>query len=574
MRPNWLRTLASHPALRIGLAVLLILIGLAPVGAPILSDSSWRASAQEDGTAVVPAPADPFAYRIQAQGDVQTQIERSDDGGKSWHAVAGIPEKVVEIMPVRDDEQVVYARSAESIWVSRDGGATWAHTGELPSRPMALAVTSRANNAIFVGTESVGLAVSRDGGETWQVVNDPTLTMSGQAPIAVTALRLDPKDETILYASTAVWTGTSTARLTPVGTFVSLDGGRLWLQMDQLPLNGGPAARIDTVDGRPLTVMVDNGQNAIAQEMKLTTELLDELNSGDPVVRASVARALGLLGDTVAVQPLMDRLNDQDILVGDRVVEALARLNDPKVAPALMNLLNSDEEAVRARAAYGLGLMKHEAATDLLAERLRTDKPMVARRAAEALANIGTPAALTALTMPLADAEMTPARHAAMAGLEQAGAEATDALVAALGSQNPAQRSHAAEMLGWIRSPESVDALAAALKDNSPEVRTQAAWALGEIGNTEARDALAAAQRSAADDATKTALVEAQQRAVQNTAADRPAPAFGEGFVAALSSVPATSWTFFALFLALALALLLLTPRAAGTVESRESRGR
>jgi hypothetical protein len=574
MRPNWLRTLASQPALRIGLAVLLILIGLAPIGAPILSDSSWRASAQEGAPAPVAAPADPFAYRVQAPGDVQTQVERSDDGGKTWHAVAAIPENVAEVMPVPGDEQVVFARSAESVWVSQDGGATWAHTGQLPSRPMSLAVAGRGNNAIFVGTESVGLAVSRDGGETWQVVTDPTLTMSGMAPIAVTALRLNPQDDTILYAATAVWTGTSTARLTPVGTFVSVDGGRLWLQMDQLPLNGGPAARIDTVEGRPLSVVVDNGENAVAQELKLTPELLGELNSADPAVRASVARALGLIGDAAATQPLMDRLNDQDILVGDRVVEAFANLDSEDVAPALMNLLNADEEAARARAAYGLGLMKHEAATDLLAERLRTDRPLVARRAAEALANIRTPAALTALTAPLADAEMTPARHAAMAGLEQAGVEATDALVAALASQNPAQRSHAAEMLGWIRSPESVDALAAALSDDAPEVRTQAAWALGEIGSDDARQALAAAQRNAADEATRTALASAEQRAMRNTAADRPAPSFGDGFAAALGSVPATSWTFFALFLALALALLLLTPRAVEPGRSREERSR
>jgi HEAT repeat protein len=572
MKPNWLRTLASQPALRIGLAVLLILIGLAPVGAPILSDSSWRASSQEGGVPVQATPVDPFAYRIPAQGDALTQIERSDDGGKTWHAVAGIPENVVEVMPVPADEQVVYARSNESVWVSRDGGATWTHTSQLPSRPLSLAVTSRASDAIFVGTESVGLAVSRDGGETWQVVNDPTLTMSGMAPIAVTALRLDPQDETIIYAATAVWTGTSTARLTPVGTFVSVDGGRLWLQMDQLPLDGGPAARIDTVEGRLLAVVVDNGQNAVAQEMKLTPELLDELNSADPVVRGSVARALGLIGDSAAVQPLLDRLNDEDLLVGDRVAEALARLGDPNVAPIFMDMLSSDTEAVRARAAYGLGLMKREAATDLLAERLRVDRPLVARRAAEALANIGTPAAMTALTVPLADVEMTPARHAAMAGLEQAGPIATDALVGALQSHNPAQRSHAAEMLGWVRSPESVDALAAALQDDDATVRTEAAWALGEIGTAEARAELTAAQQNAADDATKTALANAQGRAMANTPAARPAPAFGEGFVAALSSVPATSWTFFALFLALALALLLLTPLMAGPV--REERNR
>ncbi len=242
MKSNWLRTLATRPVLRISLAVLLIVIGLAPISQPILSDSFPRRSAAPAAQAA-PLP-ETFVYRSTVQGDNLTQVERSDDGGKTWHAVAGIPESVAEVMAVPGDEQVVYARSANAVWVSRDAGATWAHTAQLPSRPMSLAVASKASGALFVGTESVGLAVSRDGGETWQVVNDPTLTMSGAAPIAVTALRISPEDESVLYAGTAVWTGTSEARLTPVGTFVSVDGGRLWLQMDQLPIGGGPATSI------------------------------------------------------------------------------------------------------------------------------------------------------------------------------------------------------------------------------------------------------------------------------------------------------------------------------------------
>ena len=564
MKSNWLRTIATRPVLRISLAVLLIVIGLAPISQPILSDSSWRIAAAPSGQANTPATPAPqaFTYRANAQGDTLTQVERSDDGGKTWHAVASIPEKVSEVMPVSGDEQVVYGRSANAVWVSRDAGASWSHSGQLPSRPLSLAVTNKTTGAVLVGTESVGLAVSHDGGETWQVVNDPTLTMNGAAPIAVTALKVNPQDETIIYASTAVWTGTSEARLTPVGTFVSTDGGRVWLQMDQLPMDGAPATSISVVEGKPLAVMVDNGKGAVAQELKMSPELIQALNSGDPAVRGSVARVLGLLGDKAAVQPLLGHLNDPDILAGDRVAEALGRLNDPSVAPALVQTLNSDQESVRERSAYALGLMKDQAAVDILAEHLRTDSPMVARRAAEALANIGTPAALTALTVPLADAELTPALQSAMTGLEQAGKPATGPLVAALQSQNPAQRAHAAEMLGWIKPNDAVEPLASALKDSDPTVRTQAAWALGEIASPGAQDALARAALQAKDDTTKTAIVTAEQRARDATVGLRPTAQFGDGFLSALSSVPATSWTFFALFLALALALLLLTPRS------------
>jgi HEAT repeat protein len=561
MKSNWLRTLVTRPVLRISLAVLLILIGLAPISQPILSDSSWRASAAPAAQSPVTPQPQAFTYRSLAQSDNLTQLERSDDGGKTWHAVASIPDKASDVMAVPGNEQVVYARSANMLWVSRDAGATWAHAGQLPSRPMSFAVTSNATDTVFVGTESVGLVVSRDGGATWQVVNDPTINMNGAAPVAVTALKVNPQDDSIVYATTAVWTGTSEARLTPQGTFVSVDGGRVWLQMDQLPMNQGQATAIQPVEGRPLAVTVDNSKGSVPQEMKMSPELTNELNSEDPAVRGSVARVLGLLGDKTAVKPLLDHLNDSDMLAGDRVAEALGRLGDPSVEPALMQALNSDQEAVRARAAYALGLLKNEAAVDALAQHLRTDQGMVANRAAEALANIGTPAALNALTVPLADSQLTPAQHAAMTGLEKAGKQATQPLVASLQSQNPALRAHAAEMLGYIKPDTAVLPLATALKDRDPAVRTQAAWALGEIATPAAQNALAQAARQATDETTKTAVLSAQQQARAATVGTQPTEAFGDGFVAALSSIPATRWTFFALFLALALALLLLAPR-------------
>ncbi len=355
MKTNWLRTLASSPSLRIGLAVILIIVGLAPIGVPILSDSSWRAVSGLEGEAATPAVQQPqaFVYRTDAEGDNMTRVERSDDRGRTWYAVASIPAKIVELVATPGDEQVVYGRGENAIWISRDGGTTWVVGGQLPSRPLSLAVTSTAAGTVLAGTESVGLAISRDGGGSWQVVDDPALTMGGAAPIAVTALEINPQDETIVYATTAVWTGTSAARQTPVGTFVSVDGGRLWLQMDVLPFDGGVGTRIDPVTNQPLTVLVENSMGVQTQKLELSQGLLDELNNEDARVRSSVARILGLLGDRSAVRPLMDRLYDPDVLVGDRVAEALGRLEDVSAAPALVTALESSQEAVRARAGLG-----------------------------------------------------------------------------------------------------------------------------------------------------------------------------------------------------------------------------
>src|SRR5512134_2618217 len=101
MKANWLRTLASRTVLRISLAILMIVIGLATLSQPIFSDSSWRASAAPAAQAVTPETTQPqaFVYRSTVQGDTLTQVERSDDGGKTWHAVASIPEKVSDVMP-------------------------------------------------------------------------------------------------------------------------------------------------------------------------------------------------------------------------------------------------------------------------------------------------------------------------------------------------------------------------------------------------------------------------------------------------------------------------------------------
>ncbi len=130
--------------LRLALAVVVIIAGLAPVGVPILSDNTWRrASVRMEAPA---AEAAPFAYRLR-HADDNTQVQRSDDGGQSWHAVATIPQPVAQIEAVRGDEQTVLARSATGIWISRDGGLSWTQSASLPSRPLSMAAGSRVNRA-------------------------------------------------------------------------------------------------------------------------------------------------------------------------------------------------------------------------------------------------------------------------------------------------------------------------------------------------------------------------------------------------------------------------------------------
>ena len=220
----------TRPWLRLALAVVVVIAGLAPVGVPILSDNTWR---QASIGAEEPAPAAaPFTYRWSGAGD-KTQVLRSDDGGQSWHAVAAIPQSVAQIEAVRGDEQTVLARSATGIWISRDGGLSWVRSASLPSRPLSMIAGSKSTGQLLVGTESGGLLISRDLGATWQVVEYVALAGGGAAPLAITALAQNAGDDSILYAATGIWLGSSTTRLVPVGVFASLDGGRRWLEFER-----------------------------------------------------------------------------------------------------------------------------------------------------------------------------------------------------------------------------------------------------------------------------------------------------------------------------------------------------
>ncbi len=169
MLKKLLNQIITRPWLRLALAVVVIIAGLAPVGVPILSDNTWhQATVGIDNSA---AGAVPFTYRWN-RADDRAEVLRSDNGGRSWHAVAAIPQPVAQIEAVRGDEQTALARSATGIWISRDGGLSWTQSASLPSRPLSMAAGSKSSGQLLVGTESAGLLVSRDLGATWQTVED------------------------------------------------------------------------------------------------------------------------------------------------------------------------------------------------------------------------------------------------------------------------------------------------------------------------------------------------------------------------------------------------------------------
>jgi HEAT repeat protein/photosystem II stability/assembly factor-like uncharacterized protein len=202
--------------------------------------------------------------------------------------------------------QRLYDRQVNGIWFSDDAGISWAQAGALPSRPLSIAVAERSSSPgtpapVFVGTESLGLLRSDDGGASWQPAirdgfDSEALSRGNAAPLAVTALAIDPENEQIVYAATNIWLGTSSVHLTPLGVAVSVDGGRQWLQLSTALLSDAPVWHLEPVAGQPLSVVTVNNTGSHTVSLKMSPELLGLLQDSDPAVRASAARAIALIG--------------------------------------------------------------------------------------------------------------------------------------------------------------------------------------------------------------------------------------------------------------------------------------
>ena len=199
-----------------------------------------------------------------------------------------------------------------------------------------------------------------------------------RATIAVTAVAIDPEDEQIVYAAISIWLGTHTAHLSPVGVVVSVDGGRQWLQMSRAKLSDTQVWRLEPVAGQPLSVVAINSTGSPTVSLKLSPELLGLLHDGDPAVRASAARAIGLIGDPAALPGLMQGLTDPDALAGQRIAEAIGRIGDRSVSADLLNVLAicADSGARQGRAgAWHVEIRGGRAWAGCVAQRRRPGRP-------------------------------------------------------------------------------------------------------------------------------------------------------------------------------------------------------
>lgn len=123
------------------------------------------------------------------------------------------------------------------------------------------------------------------------------------------------------------------------------------------------------------------------------------LNSTRPDDVITACRALGSVGDPVAVEPLI--MVFRNPLLGSHIrleaAEALLKLKNPPAVVTLLGALRRDDWQVRRNAAAVLGQLNATWAVEPLIKALEDLHPMVRRTAAAALRRIGAPEAIEAV---------------------------------------------------------------------------------------------------------------------------------------------------------------------------------
>jgi photosystem II stability/assembly factor-like uncharacterized protein len=137
------------------------------------------------------------AWSVETDGG---DVFRSDDGGRTWAALAGMHGKSVRSFALApSDPSILVAGALDGVFRSRDRGQTWERISP-PGHPElknieSLAIEPQNPEIIYAGTWHLPWKTV-DGGRTWYSIKEGVVDDSD-----VFSIILDPRDARILYAS-------------------------------------------------------------------------------------------------------------------------------------------------------------------------------------------------------------------------------------------------------------------------------------------------------------------------------------------------------------------------------------
>jgi HEAT repeat protein len=212
-----------------------------------------------------------------------------------------------------------------------------------------------------------------------------------------------------------------------------------------------------------------------------------DLSEGTKPVRAAAARALGRIGDPLALEPLLHALRrENDPEVRAEIAFALGILGKADAVPALLQALDSEPDAyTSSEIAIALGRIGGDTSLDALHGLLRSQWGLIRERAIEALALIADDRSIDPLVDRLEDRDPGVAWRAAYALEKIPGDRQVPALVALLAnSPDPMLVRAAVRTLGRLEAEAAIDPLAnlASTPHDDWQLDVRIADALGRIG--------------------------------------------------------------------------------------------
>lgn len=213
------------------------------------------------------------------------------------------------------------------------------------------------------------------------------------------------------------------------------------------------------------------------------------LKDPESSVRKAAARALLLLDDPKAVEPLIEALLDPNRRGGwqREIVAALEHFRDPRAVKACIEALTSPSVGVRRAAADALGTLGDASAVKPLLKTISDENAEVSHEAAYALTKIGS-ASLPGL-IEILDHGTVPAKISAVEALGILGErKAIPLMVAALQQSDSYLQIASAKALARIHDPSVVKPLIMALEESSNAaffygVSDEASTSLLKMGN-------------------------------------------------------------------------------------------
>jgi len=269
----------------------------------------------------------------------------------------------------------------------------------------------------------------------------------------------------------------------------------------------------------------------MTQQTQTQSTLCQLLQTGDEVDRCYAARALGVLGEESAIEPLIERLRDEDIDVCVDAAMALGNIGAKAAIPSLVESLENDNSGeVCTVVAESLNKIGGKEAIDALlkvaAERpegLEWDDDWdtwwdVQREAVKGLGRCGDERAVDTLLSIINDEEQQDIENEILAALSQIPGRGIEAIITRLKDQDswPKNRRRAAKALGLVDSPDATRTLGRTLQDKEPEVRAEAALALANLGAEQYLNALILLLRDPEQEVRK-AVIKAVTLMIENT---------------------------------------------------------